>query len=250
MLRRHLFLLPLLSSVLFAPGCATVHSGRVAAHVDAEGHRVYGAGSPLGLVISGREVTDLASPYFGFVELTFENTTASWVRITKIDMNFGTPAKDQNVLVPWGSDIDTWRAATYQRNAIREANTRTALELVAIGGALTASVARHKPAGAIGGLAALGAIGALTTQAYADRVKEAETTAPFPDNHLLAVPFGVPPALFSKRWILLNTQNRPEAGCIRSMYLDYEAEGGQKDRVEIEFKPPGTHSEWQRACNG
>jgi hypothetical protein len=241
----------LLSSAALAVGCASIRTGAYATPVDASGHRLGSSATTSGLMISGREVTDLSSPYFGLVELTFENTSSEWVRIQRMNLDFGTPAKNQLVLVPWGTDITSWRDAAYQRRAIREANTEAALSLIAIGGAVVSAAApRNSPARALGGLATVGSLTALVAKDYQDRVNALEGAATFPESHVLSLPFGVPPGLFSKKWILLNTRPRADVGCVRSMLLDYQTENGQTERVQLEFKPAGTHSEWQSGSCG
>ena len=123
---------------------------------------------------------------------------------------------------PWGDDIDIWEQATLQRNAIRRANTETALGLIAIAGAVASAAGGHHAAGAIGGTVALGALAGLYGQERTDAVEAAGAAARFPPTHLLALPFRVPPGLFAKRWMLLYTAAQPLGGCIDSFILNYE----------------------------
>ena len=66
-----------------AAGCATIKSGEYALPLDAKGRVAAAPVTAAGLLISGKEVSDLSSPYFGLLEVTFENPTAEWVHIDR-----------------------------------------------------------------------------------------------------------------------------------------------------------------------
>jgi hypothetical protein len=74
----------------------------------------------------------------------------------------------------------------------------------------------------------------------------AQAAPSYPEQHLLSVPFSVPPGLFIKRWILLSTPDNPPGGCIDSMVLSYETSDHATGRVLLSFKIPATP--WQTSC--
>lgn len=197
----------------------------------------------------GREIDDLSSPHFGFVELTFINDSAHWVRVHRMQLSFGDPVKDQSVFVPWGMDIQTWQHATALRNEVRAANTQTALEVLALAGLAAGTFSQDRGVKAVGGVVALASLGALTAREYDARVKAAQSSPIFPESHLLAVPFGVPPGLFAKKWIVLNSPPNQRV-CIQSMLLDYESDAGGRERAWLTFRKRASQSEWQSACGG
>jgi hypothetical protein len=235
---------PLVLGMGLLVGCAHVAKGPAAKPIDAQGRLSESPKTAMGLLINGREVTRLSSRYFGFLELTFRNETSQWIRISHINLGFGSPAKDQSVFVPWGTDIDSWFSATEQRNAVRAANADLALGLITAGGAVAAGASKGGSARAVGGLVAVGGLAALTARAAEASVAAAES--PFSGSHLLAVPFAIPPGLFAKRWIVLNTPARPASGCIESLLLDYTNDRGARERVWLEFRHPDGRSEWQQ----
>jgi hypothetical protein len=75
------------------------------------------------------------------------------------------------------------------------------------------------------------------------RADAAETPEPFPEDHLLSVPFAVPPGLFAKKWIVVNTRSHDPATCLRWANLDLDTEDGKHDRVRLTFGDDS--SEWQ-----
>jgi hypothetical protein len=84
------------------------------------------------------------------------------VQIDRVDLDFGTPAKNQAPLLPWGADLETWQNATVQRNRVRLANTQAGLALVALCGDILETAGRRNPTTrAVGGLAEAGALDRL-----------------------------------------------------------------------------------------
>jgi hypothetical protein len=238
-------------------GCATVNSGDYGVALDDTGHPRSPAQTDGRLKISAGEHGALSSPYFGVVEVTFENNTSAWIQIDHIDLDFGTADKNKSVFIPWGDDIDTWEQATLQRNAIRAANVQTALGLIAIAGAVAGAAGRHHTAGAIGGTVALGALAGLYVQDRSAAVEAATDPSRFPATHLLTLPLRIPPGLFAKRWLLLYTAAEPLGGCIDSLILNYETANHEHGRVLLKFKggygssnADGVGSEWQSKVCG
>jgi hypothetical protein len=197
-------------------------------------------------------VGGLSSPYFGVVEVTFENNSPAWIQIDHVDLDFGTPDKNRSVFIPWGDDIDSWEQATTRRNEVRRANYEAILGLVAIGGQVARAAAGRRGR-VLGGTVTLGALAGLYAeerQAADDATREPSR---FPSTHLLTMPLRIPPGLFSKRWLLLYTAAEPLGGCIDSLILGYETADHNHGRVLLKFR--GEHSadwrgsEWQsKAC--
>jgi len=232
-------------------GCATVSSGPYGIPLD--GHHDGGAGatsSPFvtGLKVSAGELPQLASPYFGAVEVTFENPSPRWIQVDRVDVDFGSPQRNQVVFVPWGADIDAWRQAAVDSLAIGYASGR--LQMLAVGGDAIAARDRRGSATPVqGGTIPVAALGTLEARP-GPRSPEAalpDPGDPFPPSHLLSFPIRVPPGLFAKRWILFYTSDSPLGGCIDSMVLGYTTSDGKHDHVLVRFKEPW--SAWQApAC--
>jgi hypothetical protein len=236
-------------SIALAAGCAELHSGAYAVPVDAAGRLAPTAGLKSGLRISGRQVSDLSSRYFGAIEVTFENRSSEWVRIQQAGLDFGTPRRNGRVSVTAGEDLQRWQEGTQRRNAIRDANQATALDLLLFGAAVATVAGGRSAAGAGAAAVCAGAALALGTRELQDRAAGAETVALYPANHLLSLPFSVPPGLAIKRWVVLNTGAAADRDCIRHAELAYVTDRALQERVRLSFTDHG--SEWQRlACTG
>jgi hypothetical protein len=200
------------------------------------------------LVISGEELTSYGSEYFGMLQLTFENPTDDWVRVEKLTLDFGDDARNLGVSFPQGPEINSWLSATLQRNLIRDTNEALALGALLAIGTTVASIGATSGQSAVaaaGGAVVLGTAAGLTADAVLEQVHVAEDVRPYPDSHLLALPLAIPPGLFSKRWVLVNT--RRGAPCLRSMRLHYEVENQGAESVLLGFRRRSDRSEWQRA---
>ena len=241
--KKHRFALMMLATTL-ASACATVANTHTARPISADG-ATSGNPNASGMTVSGEELEEVSSPHFGVIAVTFENPTSGWVQIDDVQLDFGSDAKNQNVFIPWGEQITSWELATSQRIAIRRVNTENVLGMLAIGGAVAAGLGRRSAVGAVGGLVALGSMGALWAQA----VNNNTTAAMLPPAHLLATPFSVPPGLFAKKWVLLNSVSTSAGGCIGSVKIDYTVNGKGRERVWLPFSRGG--SEWQGStCRG
>jgi len=231
-----------------AQACASIGSEYAATPVDAEGRLMAGRRMPSGLAISGEELRTYASAYFGMVELTFENGTAEWIHIDRVSLDFGSAASNEAVVLPDGPDLDAWYEATLQRNDIRDTNAATALgALFAVGQAVAVvgALSGEREVAAAGGALALGSATAALIDGQDRRVQDAEGVRVMPQSHLLNVPFAVPPGLFAKKWVLLQTRSRP-APCINTMLIDYETRERGRERALLTFRTAFESSEWQR----
>jgi hypothetical protein len=235
--------------VLGATACASVQSRYIATPLDAAGFRTGASTTASGLVVSGEELRPYSSRHFGLVEVTFENWTNEWVHIHRLALDFGGAEENEGVLLPVGADLEAWHQATVQRNDIRDTNAATALGALLALGVLVAVVG---DAGGRRGVAAAGhavTLGAATASVVRDhdaRVERAESPRLLPESHLLAVPFAIPPGLFAKKWVLLNTRD-VATPCITSMLIDYDVEAGN-ERVLLPFRSPLDALEWQKSA--
>jgi hypothetical protein len=234
--------------------CASIQNGYLATPLDERGQLSSERRTRAGLVISGEERARYASRNFGFVEVTFENTSAEWVRVQELRLDFGDAARDAGVFIPEGDDVNAWYLATVQRNDIRDTNEAHTLGALLFVGEVVGRVAAASDKPAVAGVGAALALGASTAALAqsADRdVQAAQQVHPLPGAHLLSVPFAVPPGLFAKKWVLLNT--RPGVPCITSMRISYVLENGEGEQVLLPFRRrprrrPGG-SVWQQyAC--
>jgi hypothetical protein len=210
--------------------CATIHRGPYGTPVDERGHPLTDGRSIDGLKVSGEEIPDLSSPTFGAIEVTFENTTAAWIHLNQIELHFGDPATSSGVLIPSGADLEAWRQATLQRMAIDDSR------LASVDGPVLFALG-----GGVAGGRRLAAVGAVTGAERSDPV--AEGSAGFPAYHLLATPLVVPPGLFTKRWVVLNTT--PGRACISHMVIEYTTEEGHHGRLELTVRG-WSRSDWQQ----
>ena len=202
-----------------------------------------------GLLISGRQVTDLSSRYFGAVEVTFENRSSEWVRIQQAALDFGTADRNAEVSVTAGEDLERWQEGTLRRNAIRSANEATALDLLFFGATAASFAGGRSSVGAGAALVGAGAAVAIGARELETRADSASAVSLYPASHLLSLPFSVPPGLAIKRWVVLHTGARKGRGCIQHAELEYVTDRALQERVRLSFSDAA--SEWQRtACSG
>jgi hypothetical protein len=237
-----------------AAGCASVHPGEYAIPL---GVPYRGPATPMGLVISGRELTRLATPAVGAVEVTFENTSPETIQIGGVYLDFQSEPANQLVATPPDEDAQAWARSVAEHDAVQMSNRAHALAAVADFGQVVASSGHHhhhhaghgsSPAAAIGAVLAVGALVALVALAAQDEAERTEQVAFAPETHLLVTPFAIPPGQFVRRWIALDTA-APEIPCLTFFTLAYDTTSGRHERVRLHFRNPDGASPWQRrAC--
>ncbi len=159
----------------FAAGCTTAYVGNYGVPLDAQNRRAPPPAATQ-LVVSAREAAGYSTRYLGLIEVTFENRTPVWKQVDRVEVDFGSPANDQSVTIASGDQINAWERATKIIHlSINSGGGPTAIEALGLG-------------------VAVDAFGAVAAAAPA-----------YPEQHLLSVPFPVPPGLFTKRWILIST---------------------------------------------
>jgi len=238
------------------PGCASVRSSQLAMPADpvtGEWRRP-GSKTPSGLVVSGEEKTQYATEHFGVLDVTFENTTAEWVRVKGLALDFGGPEYERHVRIPVGEELRSWATATQERLLIERHNRAMALGAVALAGMTTAAVTNNRAVRVAGATVASGSIVALGVDSMNQEVERVEQpatpqNASYYESHLLSVPFSVAPGLFTKRWVTINTAGGDGAPCVTGIRIDYQLDGGTMERVWLPFRKGAHNSDWQRrAC--
>lgn len=216
--------------------CASVHEANYAAEVVDNGTMVKTGTTGLGLLISGEENQKMASRNFGVIEFTFENTTDKWVRINKISVDFGDEAKNSSIFITSGRDIDIWKESIMIRNRIDEYNMNLFLGTLAVLGTAAAVGSNNQSVQNAGAAAALGAFSSLAVRDFLQYRDKIQGTAIFPSGHLFSDGFNVPPGLFVKKWILLNSRNHKDIGFINKIFLTYETDDKKSETVRLVFR--------------
>ena len=219
--------------VLGAAGCASIHGGPMAVAVDEEGHSLRPAAESH-LRISARQLPLLSSCHFGAVEVTFENRSADWISVGQIELDFGRRHSGGQVRLPERPQVRTWLEATLQRNLIRYAagTTLEQPDMLALGVLRVGWNASDEP-----GPGVQPPPTDLTT-----------IVAHALDSHLLAVPFSVPPGLFIKKWVLLQSDSAAVTRPLSSAILTYRFADETAARVRMDLSDATGTSEWQRPC--
>ena len=218
-------------SILAAAGlafaaCASVHPGNMAKQSD---------GVPIdGLVVSAEELSDPGREAFSMISLTFENQTANWLRIDKIEVLMDEPTA-KVVSVVLGQDLKDWASAMEARAQMEKHNREmTQIGLAAVGAvAAAAGGASHNQNAALLGLSVLGASEAwMITDAIRYKIARAENTKTYPEDHLYH-PFSVPGKMFLRRWLLLN---KPVGKRVTSLPIAVTMVDGKREVLTVSLK--------------
>jgi hypothetical protein len=234
---------------LLGAGCASIHPGLYAVPLDQLHYD--GPRTRAGLVISSRELTRMATPMVGTVEVTLENTSQEMLHITRVGLDFQNEAANQQVVTPPDGDARAFAEAVAHRDAIELTNRKNVLTGVAVAGELMATTGNYHAADAsnvVGAVLAVGAVVGLLAMAAEAETDSLENVSFEPEHHLLVVPFAIPPGAFVRRWIALSTA-APQLPCLSSAIMSYDTAEGAHERVRLTIRDMTSGSMWQsRQC--
>lgn len=224
----------ILAAALFSASCASIEYANAGQQVNDNNKLSDREVSDLGLKISAEENVQLGSDYFGVINFSFINTSQEWIYIKNIKLDFGDGI-NENIRIISGKDIYAWKESTLHRNQIDEYNMKLFLGTVALAGAFM-SESGNKYAGKTGELMLLGAYSSLSVKELNDSQKKINYPAIFPQNHLLSGEIIVPPGLFVKKWIVVNSRNHDKIGIIKKFDIEYETKSNDKERIRIRLE--------------
>src|SRR5688572_2303142 len=179
---------------LMSGGCATMSTGEPAVPLTADGKLGPPGSGPI--LIFSRELEDVSSAHLPVIEVSFENHTAEWHKITEARIIVDDDERPGSVKIPLNEDLHDWRVATGQRKAVDDANRDTAIELVTAGGLIVADAgSESKNKNVRIGTAIVGLLAASAGLAmhYSDRKNDAERLPLLASSHLLAGPISLAP---------------------------------------------------------
>ena len=254
--------------IFFLSGCANIHSGNHAVQVDRENPQTdethikpTGSEEPTSkldggqkakksksdLIISGEINKALSSRYFAFFNFTFENNSSEWIRIEDIEVDFGNQRINENISFTYGKDLAVWLKSTQKRNEIKDYNRKVTMGAIAGLGAGMSAVSNDENLQNLGLMTAVAGATALSAHKFNKLKPKVQNADIFPENHLFAKDFIVPPGLFEKKWIVVNSKEHEKIGRLTTLTLEYTTKKNETEKVKLQFRPecPTHKSVWQ-----
>jgi len=192
-----------------------------------------------GLVISGALDTEKTTNYFGAFDFVFENKSDEWMIIRDLRISFPSNAQNQFVSIPVGMQFSSWTQG--MQNADDYNLKKVAVITSIIGGAamVASDNKRDQKLGAF--TTGVSLLSLSTMKDYN------EIYADLPPYHLLRGDIVIPPGLFMKRWLLLNSTKHKETGYIHTMVFDFKDQNGNPKRYYLQFRASSgqTTGGWQ-----
>jgi hypothetical protein len=234
--------------LLMAAGCMTVARGQLAQPLDEQGKpRQAGDAAVSGLRLSSRIVSELTSEHLGFIEITFENQSDRWIWIDRANIRANDASANQNVVIPLGEELVSWQRAAVERAQIRNLDNAPVLALISDKGAAMHVLPKESSVDAAASGVTSIALSALLKDSQARPTFRADVAKTVPATHLLSLPFSIPPGLFARRWIVLDTSRDAAIPCLRRMLLEYQVRDGARERSWLRLRGYVRNSgiEWQ-----
>lgn len=204
-----------------------------------------------GIEINAKENSSLATNYFGVIDFEFNNTTQDWIRMKQVKAFFNDDKKDRNINFTSGRDLAIWAQATEKVKAIEAQKAKIVLGIIAGLGAGIAGLSSDTNIKALGTISTIGALSSLSIMEFNKRYDQVEKAKIFPENHIFASEFVIPPGLYVKRFLVLNSRNHKDIGYINKIFLEVQVEEYEPETIELMFrgfkpeKRDDARSEWQ-----
>lgn len=221
-----------------ATACATVTPGirgmpKTPSETPAEDGR-----TASGLVVYCQQDGFLSTEYLKAYSFTFSNRTSDWIRVNGAVIDLDSPARNRQVVVTAGADLEAWYQAIRVKRAVETHNRSVALGTLGLMAGAAAASSRHLGVQAAGSVSAVAALGSLTVAQLNASAVNSSRGAIFPGSHLMAGRFVVPPGLFAKKWILLDVSGADGAISVEALRLKYEVDGGGAETVTFQLRQP------------
>ena len=199
----------------FLASCATVHSE----------YAGMAAENKLPLKLSATTVGDTAQEdSFQLVEITMENTSDKWVKVTSGKVLIGeAAANDISVMV--GNDLRDWAKAVSNREKIKSQNDGVLMASLLTAGAVASVASGDRTVQAAGNLSQAVGYGMIADRLYSGMMRDAMGVAQTPEDYVTA-PVNIPGKLFQRRWLVLN---KPAGQLVRTLVVEFETTTGEKD---------------------
>lgn len=219
---------------LLVVSCASVHNGKMAKEIS-NGAISESKTTEIGLTISGKIRNSMSTEYFGFIDLTFENTSDKWIDIKSIQVEFDNDSLNQKVKIISGRELYSWQKSMQEKNAIDEFNQKMIMGTIGAVAGTVALSSNDKNLSNLSGTVALGAISSLAISDFNREVSKLENAQIFPQNHLLNSDFLIPPGLFDKKWILLYTDHDCKS-VVSNIILSYKTQDNKTGKVILPLR--------------
>jgi|GEM_PF-6600212 len=202
--------------------------------------------SPLKITMEMDE--DLSSEYFGFFFFTLENKSDHWLVLKDIRYHFPLPAQDSNTQSISGAPFAQWYESMAKSLEIRGYKRDLALVGIAGVGYGLAALSKNKTAQIAGAAVGTAALATSVHDAVETNLDALQNPSLMDNQSLLADSILVPPGLFVKRWLLLNSTHHKVCGYISDLHLAYSSTDGGRDTVQFHFRDfeKGLDSPWQK----
>lgn len=181
-----------------------------------------------GLAISGAIDSLQSTNYFGAFDFVLENKSDQWIVLKDIKVSFLTPEQNQNISIPTGAQFSAWSEG--MQNSQNYNQKKAALVGIFIGGAMMANGQSQEERN-VGAVATGVSIAALASANSSRAMLGA-----LPTGHLLGGDIAIPPGLFLKRWLVVNSSKHKETGYVHTIVIEFKDANSNPQKYYLPFR--------------
>lgn len=191
----------------------------------------------------------LSSEYFGYFDFTLENKTDKWVVVKNVTISFPDSMLNNNIKVVAGQDITLWHEGYLARNAVNQYNKGIALGAFSVAAGVASAAVNDQTAKSVLAAASAAPLVALSVAELSSLRDSVEKSGVFPASHLLAGDIRIPPSMFTRKFLLLNSTNHKNISYAQSFLLSWETDSGETFKMTANFRKLSVYNDygWQRS---
>lgn len=183
-----------------------------------------------GLTLRGFEDIRLSSKYFSMFNFIFENHSDKFLKIKKVDVDFGNEKANKGIGFPVGEDITAWAEGQHMVNALQDYNIRRERAGLVLGTKGFNPMGNHK----------------IVATEKDLRAKSDQKDEWVPVDHLFAGNIEVAPSLPRQKWLLIYSPDPNSIPYITKVALTFTYDDGKRETVLLRFREDQDNSsQWQ-----
>jgi|GEM_PF-5497278 len=234
------------STLVFA-GCASTQLSNVASRTNEGGNNseqqteISQANDIITLSYEIKQ--EYSTKYFGMVDFAIKNKTNNWLEVDSIalsvlpDSSVTPPVNndEDNIIITGGNDLDVWFNSMSEEKNVESINRQLFWGTLSLGAEIGSELSNKRSTKE--GFRALSNMSgeALTLERYNMIKNQVNLENYFPQNHLLNVPFRIPPGLTVDKWMVINSQVKSNDEVVTGLKMKLYFLGGEVREYKIKF---------------
>ncbi len=186
---------------------------------------------------------EYSTKFFGMVDFAIKNRTSHWLEVDSISIsaitdsssNTSADSDQGNIIITGGQDLDVWFKSMSEEKNVESINRQLFWGSLSLGAEIGSELSRQRQAkesaralsNMSGEMMMLERNNMINNQINIDNY--------FPEDHLLNVPFRIPPGLTADKWMVINSQVKASNEVVTGLKMKLFFQNGKTREYDIQL---------------